>query len=463
MDQKFRHFYNRAAFGVYPGMTADDAVKNFSGMLAVAAGQKTIGVVNNYREEMALAGAKEDPERRKALKDQVKQDHVLLNTTWIGQMEDRSLVLREKMTLFWHDHFACRVRSPYLAQQQNNTLRTHALGNFRDLLMAVSKDAAMLQFLNNQQNKKDSPNENFARELMELFTLGRAHYSEEDIRNAARAFTGWAFSPQTGEFVFRQRVHDDGVKTFRGKTGNFSGEDIIAMILEDRKTAHFITLSLWQFFADSAAADEEVVNDLAKGFYDSGYNISLLLEKMFDSAAFNRAQCIGNRIKSPVELIVGAMVHTGGKFNNPANLLFLQRAMGQVLFQPPNVGGWPRDKAWIDSSSLSFRMSLPAVLLQNSETAFETKDDGDVNNVTNSFDNARRISFSVDWQKLGNIFMKTNAADCLAAIAEHLMARPVSANNMKIVHERVGKSKEDQEFVRNAFISFMSLPEYQLS
>lgn len=462
MDQKFRHFYNRAAFGVYPGMSADDRAKNFADMLPVAAGQKAISVVNNYRNEMNLAGAKGDPARRKALKEQLKQDQALLNTTWIGQMEDRTLVLREKMTLFWHDHFACRIRSPYLAQQQNNTLRTHALGNFRDLLMAVSKDAAMLQFLNNQQNKKDSPNENFAREVMELFTLGRAQYSEDDIRNAARAFTGWTFNPQTGEFVFRQRVHDYGAKTFRGKTGNFSGKDIIAMILEDRKTAHFITLSLWQFFADSAA-EEEVVSDLAKGFYDSGYNISLLLQEMFASTAFNNARYTGNRIKSPVELIVGAMVHTGGKFNNPANLLFLQRAMGQVLFQPPNVGGWPRDKAWIDSSSLAFRMSLPAVLLQNSETEFETKDDGDVNNVTNSFDNARRISFSVDWQKLGNIFTKNSAADTLAAIAQHLMARPVSATNMKIVHDRVGKSKDDQEFIKNAFIAFMSLPEYQLS
>ncbi len=138
--------------------------------------------------------------------------------------------LTEKMVLFWHNHFACRTMVPFLAQQQNNVLRKYALGSFADMLMAVSKDPAMLQFLNNQQNKKGHPNENFAREVMELFTLGRGHYTEEDIKEAARAFTGWGFSLQ-GEFQFRGKQHDEGEKTFRGKTKKYSGEDIIIAIL----------------------------------------------------------------------------------------------------------------------------------------------------------------------------------------------------------------------------------------
>jgi uncharacterized protein (DUF1800 family) len=404
-----------------------------------------------------------DEGKRKAYREQLKKFHILLNTSWIRQMETPSVALREKMVFFWHDHFACRTRNPYLAQQQNNTIREHALGNFGDLLMAVSKDAAMLQFLNNQQNRKDSPNENFAREVMELFTLGRGQYAEEDIKNAARAFTGWGFNPMSGAFVFRKKLHDEGIKSFRGKTGNFSGEDIISMILDDKDTARFITQKVWQFFVHPEKIDKDVVNDLSQKFYSSGYNITGLMKNIFSAGWFYNDRYVGNRIKSPVELIVGWMVHTGGVFNNPANLLFLQKALGQVLFQPPNVGGWPVDKEWIDSSSLALRMSLPAVLLKDTTTEFEAKDDGDVNNVTNEFDKARKISFSVDWKKLSDLFVKDSVSGTMEAIGQHLLARPASDTNRKIIENEAGKSKDDPEFIKKAFVAFMSLPDYQLS
>ena len=460
MDQWHNHLLNRAAFGSYPAAIDVENI-NPEGFLSKSSEQKPLQVVN--KPEMREMYDKNNREERKEFKELVREQQVKLNIAWINQMKDPSAVLREKMTLFWHDHFACRVKNPYLMQQQNNAIRQHALGKFSDLLMAMSKDPGMLQFLNNQQNKKDSPNENFAREVMELFTLGRGQYSEQDIKNAARAFTGWAFNPQTGEFVFRQRQHDFGSKTFRGKTGNFTGEDIISMILEDKNTAVFITTKIWKYLVHAEQTDSKIIDDLATGFYKSGYDISRLLSEIFTSKWFYHEKYTANRIKSPVELLVGLQIHTDGKFINPANLVFLQKAMGQVLFQPPNVGGWPTHKEWIDSSSLAFRMALPSLMLRNSQTEFEAKDDGDMNDVTNDFKKAREISYSVQWEKLSNAFVKKSSAETIENLEHFLLVKPTTAANRKLVLNIAGDSAQDVEFIKKAFIGLMSLPEYQIS
>jgi uncharacterized protein (DUF1800 family) len=240
---QLKHFNSRAAFGTPNPPTT---IKVVPTIFKQASANKPIHIIKKPERDFESTRPSE-AEIKEAFKKN-REDQLTLNAAWFSQLTDPSAVLREKMTFFWHDHFACRTRNAFLAQQQINTLRTHAFGKFGDLLMAISKDPGMLQFLNNQQNKKDSPNENFAREVMELFTLGRGNYTEEDIKNAARAFTGWAFNPNTGEFLFRQRQHDFESKTFRGKTGNFSGEDIVTMILEDKQTAVFITKKICQFF-----------------------------------------------------------------------------------------------------------------------------------------------------------------------------------------------------------------------
>lgn len=171
------------------------------------------------------------PDQKKQLRQQSREGLKDLNLKWMDLMINNQGQLREKMSLFWHGHFAVRINNAYAQQELLDIIRTNALGDFKTLLMAVSKSPAMLQFLNNQQNKKKHPNENFAREVMELFTLGRGNYTEHDIKEAARAFTGWGFNIK-GEFVFRQGQHDDGEKTFLGKTGNFTGENIIEILLE---------------------------------------------------------------------------------------------------------------------------------------------------------------------------------------------------------------------------------------
>ena len=376
-QDKEKHFYNRAGFGI-PSIGAStqnlpDLQNNF---WRASKKINTLSIVEKPQFEKKVMNATK--ERRQGFLMKSRQDMIRLNLAWMDELRTTSTVLREKMTLFWHDHFACRTLVPYLAQQQNNTVRIFSLGKFEELLMAVSKDPAMLAFLNNQQNKKGSPNENFAREVMELFTLGRGNYTEADVKEGARAFTGWGFNSEA-EFQFRPRQHDDGVKTFRGKIGNFTGEDILQMILEDPKTARFITEKLFRYWVSQEKTDPGIIKALTDAFFRSGYDLEKLVSSMFASDWFYEKRFVGSRIKSPVELLLSIQNHTGGEFQNPPNLIFIQRALGQLLFFPPNVGGWPQGKEWIDSSSLTFRMSLPHLLLDRKESDFEAKDDGDVN------------------------------------------------------------------------------------
>lgn len=453
-SEQQKHFYNRAAFG----LPMSNPINSPAESLKTQSALKPLTVTNNT--EAGTAGGTDTEMIRNKLKKN-RSELLALNAAWFNQLTEYDSVIREKMTFFWHDHFACRSRNSYLAQQQINTLRQHALGSFKDLLMAVSKDPAMLQFLNNQQNKKDSPNENFAREVMELFTLGRGNYSEDDIKNAARAFTGWAFNPTSGVFVARPRQHDAGSKTFRGSTGNFSGEDIITMILEDKQTARFITRKIITFFVGTIP--EELLISLSNDFYMSDYNIEKLLSAIYTSNWFYTKHYTGNRIKSPVELIAGIQTHTQGKFNNSLNITYLQKALGQVLLQPPNVSGWPNGKEWIDSSSLTFRMSLPGLLLNNIDSGFDAKDDGDVNNDSNKANKANRISYAVSMEMLATKFTRASAEQTLDGIEDFLLACPITAENKKLVTSLSRTGKNDVEFIKKAFIGYMSLPEYQLS
>ena len=268
--------------------------------------------------------------------------------------------MTERMTLFWHNHFTSqlpKVKWPSLMLQQNILLRHEALGNFATMLRAISKDPAMLIYLDNISNKKSHPNENFARELLELFTLGEGHYTEQDIKEAARAFTGWTVDRKSGKFRFNPRVHDFGKKTFLGRTGRFDGDDIIDIILEQNRTAEFITGKFYRAFV-SPEIDEAEVARIAAVFRKSGYEIKALMYEILTTDALKREANRELLIKSPIELVVGTL----RTFETPDTMgryLFrVTRAMGQELFNPPNVKGWPGGKAWITTGSLVERRSF---------------------------------------------------------------------------------------------------------
>jgi uncharacterized protein (DUF1800 family) len=264
------------------------------------------------------------------------------------------------MTLFWHNHFVSsqqKVKVALLMYRQNVTLRENALGNFGTLLHAVARDPAMVIYLDNAQNRKGTPNENFAREVMELFTLGEGHYGEQDIKEAARAFTGWSLDRDTGRFRFRPFIHDYGQKTVLGRTGNLDGDDVLDVLLSKPETAEFVTRKLWREFV-SPDPDEREVKRIAARFRDSHYDIKVALQAMLTSEAFYAAENRGTLIKSPVDLVVGTMRQFGMRPSEAIPFAVAAAGMGQNLFGPPNVKGWPGGEAWINASTLLARKAF---------------------------------------------------------------------------------------------------------
>lgn len=400
-------------------------------------------------------------DQKKQLRKQSADDIKSLNLLWLGEMINSEAQLREKMSLFWHGHFACRVINIYYQQQLLNVIRENALGNFGDLLREVSKSPAMLSFLNNQQNKKQHPNENFAREVMELFTMGRGNYTEQDVKEGARAYTGWGFNFR-GEFVERPFLHDTGSKTFLGKTGNFDGDDAIDIILEQKATATFITKKIYKYFVNENV-DEEKVAFLADKFYRNNYDLKKLMNDIFFSEWFYDEKNVGTRIKSPVELIVGIRRLIPMELQKPETQLLFQRVLGQVLFYPPNVAGWPGGKNWIDSSALMFRMRLPQILTDAQEFLITPKDDDDVMMGKEGVDKkhaARQVDVNVDWDSVVAVFNKTSKEDLLKKVNDFVLQTKNSINQN--VLKRYVDSASREGFIKSTMIELMSTPEYQL-
>ena len=407
-------------------------------------------------------------DEKRALQKQSREDLKSLNLRWLDEIINSQAQFREKMSLFWHGHFACRVVNIYFQQQLLDIIRSNAFGNFSDLLRVVSKSPAMLQFLNNQQNKKQHPNENFAREVMELFTLGRGNYTENDVKEAARAFTGWGFNLQ-GEFVFRPFQHDTGSKTFLGKIGNFNGDDIINILLEQKQTAHFITKRIYRYFVNEKT-DEVKTAWLASRLYESGYDIKKLMTDIFTSDWFYEEKHIGTKIKSPVELIAGIRRLLPMEMQNDNAQLLFQRALGQILFYPPNVAGWPGGKSWIDSSTLMLRLRIPQILTANETISIRPKSDDDVmmgqmmdDKVAARGNNAygeKTGTATVDWATVAAIFESIPRENLLTNISAIILQSSSKVSTVLLAKYLNNESREN--FIKSAIINLMSTPEYQL-
>ncbi len=284
---------------------------------------------------------------------------------WAERMLQTPRPMEEKLTLFWHDHFATsqsKIMNYELMMAHIETLRQHANRNFRDMLVAVAQDPAMLIWLDNRENVKGKPNENFAREVMELFTMGEGHgYSEEDIREMARAFTGWTMKPietvdDKAEFVDDPKLHDDGEKTFLGRTGKFNGYDAINIILEQPSTATFVSGKLYKYFVREDI-DPGVNKQLAKHLVASNYELKPLLKRILLSKDFYSSRSVGTQIKSPVHFLVSTCRKLDLKRmpGIPDYVETTGTQLGQLLFYPPNVAGWPGDRSWINPATLLSR------------------------------------------------------------------------------------------------------------
>lgn len=290
---------------------------------------------------------------------------------WVHRMLYTPSPLVEKMTLFWHGHFATsaeKVNDAELMYQQNRLLRSHALGDFSQLAQAISKDAAMLLYLDSATNRKAHPNENYARELMELFCLGEGNYTEQDVQQAARCFTGWEIRRK--QFRFNSYQFDNGEKLLFGKRGPFTGEQAVELVLDRPEMPRFIVRKLFRFFvADEPPPPDTLLEPLARQFREMGLNVGQLLHRMLGSQLFFSPYAMARKIRSPVDFSVGLLRSLDGAAN--VRMVAQECAkMGQALFYPPNVKGWDGGRAWINSATLLARANCVRAILKDSNTRF---------------------------------------------------------------------------------------------
>ena len=308
------------------------------------------------------------PEEKKAAQREQQQlfrrRMMDLREWWLERMAHGPRPFQEKMVLFWHGHFATsveKVKNPYYMWRQNELFRRLATENWQHLLTEAGKDPAMLIWLDQAQSKKDHPNENFAREVMELFALGEGHYTEKDITEGARALTGWSLNPATQKFMYRPRIHDDGQKTFLGRTGNFDGDDVISIIVAQPQAAVFITAKLWNYFAGQMPSPE-LNRALAEVLRAHGNNFKPMLRVMFRSEEFYGDDIIRNQVKSPVQWLVGSVRMLECDLPPAIISWGMLRQLGQDLFAPPNVKGWDGGVTWITTNTLLTRYNDAARL-----------------------------------------------------------------------------------------------------
>lgn len=283
---------------------------------------------------------------------------------WFHRMLKTEAPLREKMTLFWHDHFATsiqKVKQPVLMIMQNELFRKNAFGSFKDLTQAILMDPAMMLYLDTQSSKKGMPNENFAREVMELFTLGEGNYTEQDIHEAARAFTGYYIDLANGKVSQNKRQWDPTDKTVFGKTGPFDGKDVINLIFEKKDAARFMSKKLWEFFVYDNPS-EAALDKLSDSFLKANFETGPLLREIFLSREFYNEAAIRSQIKCPVQYLVELLKQL--EIDNPPMgfPITAEQQLGQILFMPPNVAGWDWGQAWINTNTLLTRYNLAGFL-----------------------------------------------------------------------------------------------------
>jgi hypothetical protein len=355
------HLYRRATFGANP-VELRRAVEAGP---AATLDRLLKGEPGNAGVSTFLNGEGEKVARR----DNVNE----LRSWWVYCMLNSGHPLREKMTLFWHNHFVSsidKVKRTALMFSQNRLLRQHALEKFGPFVLDVSKDAAMLVYLDSNSNVKAHPNENYARELMELFTLGVGNYTETDVREAARAFTGWHTDGDGFDFV--KSLHDTGPKTLLGTTGPLDGGDVVDILLKQPACARFVVAKLYRFLiSENQEPPAALLEPLAEQFRKSDYDIAALLRTMLSSRHFFSAYAYRQRIKSPVEFVLGAARATvevnvdGSKVYQviPQEALVGRiEGIGQNLFAPPNVKGWRGGRNWLNTATVLARQNYGQAL-----------------------------------------------------------------------------------------------------
>jgi uncharacterized protein (DUF1800 family) len=348
------HLLRRAGFGGSPSEIADSAK---AGMSA------SVGRLTNFASDSLPSQPQGDISYQfgpNADKKQRQRSYLLTSVWYLNRVLQTSNPLQEKMVYFWHNHFTSSIGqggiTPQMMVNQINLFRSFALGDYARLTHEVSRDSAMLLYLNNNQNRAQHPNENYARELMELFSMGVGNYTEADIRESARAFTGWVVNRRFGETaMFVPRLHDFGSKTFLGRTGNFTGDDIVDIIMEQPATARYMARKFARAFIYDNP-EPALVDALAARFRSSRYDVGALMNTILRSNIFYSDRAYRAIVKSPLDVVIGAHKALGATSVEP-NALFALDRMGQTPLRPPNVAGWPGGALWVNTGTLLARVN----------------------------------------------------------------------------------------------------------
>ncbi len=406
---------------------------------------------------------RESPEGRKFFQEfqRVNREAVRnIVVWWIDLMLHSSVPLLEKMTLFWHNHFTTSVRDVKRARwiyNQHQTLRRNALGNFRQFLLDISRDTAMLEYLDNAKSRREHPNENYARELLELFTMGEGNYTDHDVVEAARAFTGWTHD-QMGRFLFRPEWHDYREKTFLGRRGNFDGTEIIDIILEQAKTAEFIVRKILCSFV-MPSPPEVWVKYFASIFRKKDYEIEPVVREILGSDLMYAPQVLRAQVKSPVEFVIGSLRLMKVNLPRKEILWGLMGLMGQRLFDPPTVKGWDGGRDWISTASLELRMMFLRALLT-----------GEIPNPDPKGHKLRKTiqlpQPPFNPERILSSDVLSQPAKATQHLLQHFIQIDLPSEKMAILQQFAEKAyreeKDEIQGARRLTYLILSLPEYQL-
>ncbi len=448
--QDIYHLYRRAAFGITPS----DALK-----LTSLTREEVVDRLIDESEEVSPLNldmpdideffAGDFQGRIKEFEKLIRKNaekHLIYNAAWLGRLVSSKEAFNERMTLFWTNHFVVGDQVLYYSVRYRNMLRRYALGDFRQFTKAVGKAPSMMKYLNTNQNVKGQPNENYARELLELFTLGEGNYSEEDIKEAARAFTGWG-SMMDGSFILNRKQHDFGEKEFMGWSGDLDGDDIVNIICKEKACASFICEKLYRYFVNTDV-NRNHVEAMAARFYKD-YDIKELMRFVFTSNWFYDEVNIGNKIKSPIDLLTSIYRVVPFEFEDQRQQLFVQRLLGQSMLEPPNVAGWPGGRSWINSHTLMIRLKLASVFLGNGMIP----SDSIQYKVASGRTFGGKFKISKNWESFDRQYGKLEPE----ALFEAICATGITKDSAKMFAESNGFTQRERS------LQLMSLPEFQLT
>jgi uncharacterized protein (DUF1800 family) len=482
---KAAHLLNRAAFGGPPAEIEAAREKGLPKVVSELV-DADAGAANpsapawaqprNIRDiRMAIREEKNEPAERNEKRREFRQmegENILdLRRWWLDHMMTTPAPLVEKMTLFWHGHFATsveKVKDGYWMWRQNDTLRRHALGNFVALTKEISRDPAMMIYLDLQQSRKEHPNENWARELMELFTVGIGNYSETDIRESARAFTGYRIDMTNQQFRFAPKQHDDGPKAFMGKTGPWNGDDIIDALMKQPACAQFLARKLWRFFAEDEPS-VQIVAVVAARIREHNFEMRPVLREIFSSREFYSDAAMRNQIKSPVQYLIQATKLLATDLPAAPVAQNAMRQMGQILFAPPNVKGWDGGKAWVSTSTLLFRYNFANYLI-NGDALLPPADPVKQKGADLAF--RSRPLFAqiprrdpIDVSKIIPAELRSKPAELVAHLSTRLFQAPLPENERDAFLQYLKAREPDtgDGTMRGLLHLMMSTPQFQLA